>query len=231
MIEQCLYAKRDECNGMLKDANLNYTVNIHSVPYYFDFEGTKKKMNLRSKIREKIQDCADEIANAKEYNHELKLLNQLYNGGDMTGISTKCDKKCTNCIGCGFSDENRIQTAYYITGNDLDLIGDIIVKVKWYERETNKDIEKITMFKLNDIKKCDSVVFKNGNSRCCYTVEAYVQNYPYVRNSVNLSNSQKFPERFLNIMINHGKINFSITRPPSGGICMLGSFPDNETMY
>lgn len=227
MIQQCLYTKRDKCDGMLKDADLNYIVNIHSIPYYFDFDGTKNRIKLKNQIREKLQDCADEIANAKDYNHELKLVNQLYNGGDNNKISTKCDEKCSNCMGYGFSDENRIQTAYYITGNDLDLFGDIIVKIRWYE----KNQPKLALFKLNDTKRCDSVLFKNGNSKCCYNVEVYLANYPYVKNSINLSNSQKFPERFLNIMINHDKINFSITRPPSGHDCSLGSFPDNETMY
>lgn len=227
MIQQCLYTKKNECSGMLKDADLNYTVNIHSVPYYFDFNSTKKRMKFKNKIREKLQDCSDEIENAKDYNHEFKLVNQLYNGGDLSGISTKCDEKCSNCMGCGFSDKNRIQTAYYITGSDLDLIGNIIVKVKWSE---NNQL-KFTMFKLNDNKKCDSVVFKNGNDKCCYNVEAYIEKYPNIKNSINLSNSQRFPERFLNIMINHGKINFSITRPPSGYDCSLGSFCDNETMY
>lgn len=221
---QCLYTKKDECNGMLKDADLNNIVNIHSVPYYFNFEATKNRIKLKNQIQEKLQDCVDKIDNANDYNHELKLINQLYNGGDISGISTKCDKKCSNCMGCLFSNKNRIQTAYYITGNDLDLIGNIIVKVRWSENN-------FALFKLNDIKRCDSVVFKNGNSKCYYNVEVYIENYPYIRNSINLSNSQKFPEKFLNIMINHGKINFSITRPPSGHDCSLGSFSDNETMY
>src|SRR5579864_2574564 len=103
-IKQCLYIKRDDCDGTLKDADLYNNINIHSIPYKFDFIGNIKKTNLRNELITKTKACVDKIDFINEVNHEKKLINQLYNGGDFTGMSTKCDDSCKNCMGCDFSD-------------------------------------------------------------------------------------------------------------------------------
>jgi hypothetical protein len=223
-MEQCLYIKRDECNGTLKDADLYNYVKIRSVPYKFDFIGNIRRTNLSHEIKSKEKSCIDEINFINEVNHEKKLLNQLYFGNDFSGIS-KCDEKCKNCLGYNFSDRNRFQIAFYITSNDN--IPKTRIKVKWNENDSK-------IFELDEFRQCNSVVFENGNSKCCYKIEAYTNiNNINLYNEIYISNSFRFPVNFLNIYIDdaNNTINFTITRAPNGSVCPLGSFEDNETMY
>jgi hypothetical protein len=218
-MDQCLYIKRDKCDGMLKDADLSNDVRITSVPYEFDFIGNIKRTNESHEIKSKAKACIDKINFYKDVKHEEDLVNQLYEGGNIKGISFKCDETCENCRGCDFSDENRFQTAFYTIGDET-----VIVCVSW----TDKYGDKEKTFELNEYKKCNSVLFRHGNCKCHYKVKvSYKNKYNYI----NLSNSVRFPGDFLNIIINNGNINFGITSAPNGGICPLGTFPDNETMY
>jgi hypothetical protein len=237
MVEQCIYLKQDQCNGMLKDADLSNLVSIQSVPYQFDFIGRKKRVDFSNEIKDKAQDCIDKVSFYKNMERENKLLKQLYDGvpkGSLEkGISKNCNEKdCPNCDDCKFSDENRFETAFYITRDqDWDII-DTLVKVSWYEKvRPSRNTEQFTKsFILTDNKKCDFAVFRNGNSKCCYKVEVMNRNMKKV---FYVSNWMRFPQKFVNIILSaNGKdIKVAYTEPPSGEICKLGDLKDDETMY
>jgi hypothetical protein len=230
-MEQCIYTKTEKCNGMLKDANLTNLISFQSVPFYFDFKGKKERVKLKDQIKNKTQDCIDQISFDRNMEREDKLLNQLYNGNNnenVKGISTKCD--CPICNGLKFSDQNRFQTAFYITRTDNWDIIDTLVKVIWYEKIKGKDMKLTKTFWLTDNKKCDYALFKNGNSKCCYIVEIENKNTKKV---FYISNDIRFPQKFVNIMLDiTGKfVKLDFTYPPSSSICPLGMLKDDETMY
>lgn len=231
-MDQCLFLRKDDCNGMLQDADLTNDVHVQSVPYEFNFIGNKKRILLSDKIKNKTQDCIDKVEAYYEKKHEDRLLNQLYNGGDMKGIRfSNCNMvDCPNCLDCKFSDTNRFQTAFYITREQNWDIIDTEVKVSWYTKMGKNIIEYFKIFVLSDINKCNYALFKNGNMKCCYKVEVKMRD---IKKTFYISNKIRFPEQFVNIMLtaNGKNVNISYTDPPNGSICPLGSLRDNETMY
>lgn len=250
-MDQCLFERKDNCNGMLKDADLINDVYVQSVPYEFNFVGNKKRISLSDKIKNKTQDCIDKVESYYERKHEDRLLNQLYNGGDMRGISRlTCNLvDCPDCLDCKFSDTNRFQTAFYITREQNWDIIDTEVKVCWYEKMGMNIIEYFKIFVLSDINRCNYALFKGGNMKCCYKIEVRIlgernenengcvsigyKKPSNTKKTLYISNKIRFPEQFVNIMLtaNGKNINISYTDPPNGGVCSLGSLRDNETMY
>jgi hypothetical protein len=232
-MEQCIYTKQEQCNGMLKDADLTNLVSIQSVPYEFNFKAKKERIKLSNEIKNKTQDCINQTAFNLNMEREDRLLNQLYNGKNKSDFykemkNTKCD--CAICSGLKYSDQNRFQTAFYITRTDNWDIIDTLVKVSWYENINNKNMKLTKTFWLTDNKKCDYALFKNGNSKCCYVLEISNKNTKKV---FYISNDIRFPEQFVNIMLDiSGKnIKIKFTSPPSGEVCSLGMLKDDETMY
>jgi hypothetical protein len=109
--------------------------------------------------------------------------------------------ECGGCKDCTFPDPTRFEVGFFITSN-----GEILsmnVEVIWYEILPGEfdEIKRSRKFLLHKYHRCEYVTFPNGNSKCCFTVNAVWEADNDVRGSAAISNSIKYPTKFVNIDI------------------------------
>jgi hypothetical protein len=135
----------------------------------------------------------------------------------------KCDfNECPGCKDCSSPEPNPFEIAMYVSRDGQIL--DVNVEVVWYEISLGQydEIRRTSRLFLYRNSRCGYIRLPAGNSRCCYTINAVRGTDPYVRSSINIPNSVKYP-KYINIIVEKSgdDISFEITEKPD--ICITNT--------
>lgn len=127
--------------------------------------------------------------------------------------------ECGGCKDCTFPDPTRFEVGFFVS-RDGEILS-VDVEVIWYEILPGQfdEVKRSKTFLLHKYHRCEYITFPNGNSKCCFTVNAVQHTDDDVRGTATISNSVKYPTKFVNINVTKSDDNINIGTADKPDFC------------